>query len=728
MVVIKLDDLGEVEISKKLKADINITAKQFFEKFPDISDKLSREAKQLIIYAVNKNEEPKLKKYADEIKHFFEEVRTKMSMEFEAEETEEEEEAEELKGEQMDEPIIPEEDELETFDEDTGESEGKLTMVKERKDDTNLVPIFIEEHFEVFYEHDGTPSIKDRIKKGLVKLENISDKDRLWDIDLKLANCSNTSLDEESISIKELEPNDSFEKEYQINVDVTPELEVKEFISTINDPELQSFSLGVNTDNEVYMKIQLLNTADNELKNIELFKELSNIVDNISISFTSHGKAEVKREDDINKVYWNIESLESNGEANIELRVNVNIDDKNTKVRSGNISVSYESPQTISELSIEKFDAYTNNAFSIVTNELEEEPNTYECQFIFENKSDYLIRLVNADVYKPREIDTKFVDIDPYDIPEIPAGGKWESNTWNFESKPGKYPKFKTKVEFYTVADHILSTKYKLNYTDVELAVAALEGQLNYDIEEIPSFKITTFNLTGKVTNTGGANLNEITLTEKIQESFLPPKENDVSILINGNEIIIPDGAVSIEPDDVDTTKEHTITIKLDNLKDSDFGVVKPNDEITIKYPIVAHKPSKGSIYNSDAKLSANTYPPGKPIVLEVDPIKINVVHVRHSIAKSKDVQALDVEGEFLITITIKNMGDSEIDNYEITEKISSDLILWDVTHDPEVVDQADQKILTWKIDTIQAGETLDISYKIKPAGESKVSETQESE
>lgn len=728
MVIIKLDELGKIEIGKKLKANINITAKQFFEKFPEASAKLSREAKQYVIYAINKNEEPKLRKHEDEIKRFFEEVRTEMSMGFDAEEEEEQEEAEELKGEEMDEPIVSDETEQETFDEDTGESEGKITMDKERKDDTKLVPIVIEEQFEIFYEHDGTPSIKDRIKKGLIKLENISDKDRLWDINLKLTNRSNTSLDEESISIKELDPNDSFEKEYQINVDVTPELEVKEFISTVNDPELQSFSLGINTDNEVYMKIQLTNTAENDLKNVELFKELSKIIDNIAISFTSHGKAEVKKEDEINKVYWNIESLEPNTEAIIELRVNVNIDDINTKVRSGNISVSYQSPQAISELSIDKFDAYTNNSFSIVTTELEEEPNTYECQFIFENKSDYVIRLVNADVYKPKELDAKFVDIDPYDLPEIPAGGKWGSNTWNYSAKVGKYPKFKTKVEFYTVADHIISTKYKVNYADVELAVAALEGQLNYDIEEIPSFKITSFNLTGKVTNTGGANLNEVILTENIQEAFLPPKPNEVTIIVNGNEIMIPDGAVIIEPDDVDTTKEHTVTIKLDNLRDSDFGVVKPGDEITIKYPIVAHKPSKESVYLSNAKLSANTYPPGKPIVLKVDPIEINVVHVRHSISKSKDVQALDIEGEFLITLTIKNMGESDIDDYEITEKISSDLILWDVTHDPDVVDQVDQKILAWKIDSIEAGETLEISYKIKPAGESKVSETQESE
>ncbi|NHK30628.1 MAG: hypothetical protein FK730_04710 [Asgard group archaeon] len=728
MVIIKLDDLGDVEIGKRLKANINITAKQFFEKFPEASAKLSRDAKQQIIYAINKNEEPKLRKFEAEIKRFFEEVRTEMSMGFDVEEEEEFEEAEELKGEEMDEPIVQEEPVLETFDEDTGESEGIISVKEDRKDDTKLVPIIIEEQFEIFYEHDGTPAIKDRIKKGLIKLENISDKDRLWDINLKLANRSNTNLDEESISIKELDPNDSFEKEYQIDVDVTPELEVKEFISTVNNPEEQSFSLGINTDNEVYMKIQLVNTANDELTNVELSKELSEIIENAKVSFTSHGKAEVKKEYDTNTIFWNIESLGANAEANLELRVTINIDDKNTKVRSGNISVSYETKQAISELSIDKFDAYTNNAFSIVTEELEEEPNTYECKFIFENKSDYVIRLVNADVYKPKELEAKFVDIDPYDIPEIPAGGIWESNAWNYSTKEGKYPKFKTKVEFYTVADHRISTKYKLNYSDVELAVAALEGHLNYDIEEIPSFKITTFNLTGKVTNSGGADLNEVILVENIQEAFLPPKPHEVTILVNGQDIMIPDGAITIEPDDVDATKEHTLSIKLDNLKDSDIGVVKPGDDITIKYPIVAHKPSKDSLYKSDAKLSANTYPPGNPIVLEVDPIEINVVHVRHSISKSKDVQALDIEGEFLISLTIKNMGESEIENYEITEKISSDLILWDVTHDPEVVDKTDQKTLSWNIEAIDAGETIEISYKIKPAGESKVSETQESE
>jgi hypothetical protein len=724
MVIIKLDDLGDVEVGKKLKANINITAKQFFEKFPELSKKLSKNAKQAIIWAINKNEEPKLKRQEDEVRKFFEEVKIQLGqMGFGEEEEEEKEEAEELKSEEMDDPEVEYESGEETFDEETGKKEGQITL-SDKTDDTNLVPIIIDELIEVQYEHDGTPLAEGRVKKGTIKIDNISETDRLWDIDLQIENISNTSLDEASIVIQELDPKNSFEQDYSVDVDVTPELKVEEFISTVNDPETSSYSLAVNVDNEIYFKIHLANTADSELKNIIVEKSLAENFQNASVSSTSIGKAEMSD----GAINWTIDTLGANAEATLEVRATISIDDKNTKVRSGSIVVKYLSPQNISGLDIAKFDAYTNNAFSIVTSELEEKPNAYECQFIFENKSDYMIRLVNADVYKPDDEYEKYVDIDPNDIPEIPGGGKWSSNAWEAEAEEGVLPKFKTKVEFYTVADHQISTTYKLTYADVELAVAALEGLLSYDVELIPSFKVTTFNLTGKVSNTGGADLNEVVLVEKIQPMFLPPRQDDVKILVNGQEITIPNGTVTVEPDDMDAENEHNVSVKLENMKDSSFGALKPGEEIVISYPITAQNPIKDTTYRADATLTANTYPPGKPIVVEVEPIEIQVVHIRKKVSKSKSVQALDTEGEYEIVLTISNMGEFELDSYELTEKVSTDLILWDVTHDPEISDQYDSKVLTWKLEKVPAGETVEIKYKIKPAGETKVSESQESE
>ncbi|MHA1790994.1 MAG: hypothetical protein ACTSVI_00020 [Promethearchaeota archaeon] len=75
------------------------------------------------------------------------------------------------------------------------------------------------------------------------------------------------------------------------------------------------------------------------------------------------------------------------------------------------------SPKSISEVSIEEFDAYTNNSFGIAIYEQEEEPDKYDCQFIFENKSNYIVRLVNADVDDEKDENIMYVDVDPKDIP-----------------------------------------------------------------------------------------------------------------------------------------------------------------------------------------------------------------------------------------------------------------------------------------------------------------------
>ena len=185
---------------------------------------------------------------------------------------------------------------------------------------------------------------------------------------------------------------------------------------------------------------------------------------------------------------------------------------------------------------------------------------------------------------------------------------------------------------------------------------------------------------------------------------------------------------MTIEPDNQDPKIDHTVTIEIKNLRDTEFGALKPGDEIEIKYPITAYKPTKDILYRADATLSANTYPPGKPLVIKADPIEIEVEHVRRNIAKGKDIQALETEGEFEITLTVQNLGKSELVNYILTEKVAAGLILEDVSEKADIENKGDSKILTWKFDTIAAGETIQVKYKIKPSSDAKVSEIQKDE
>ena len=73
-------------------------------------------------------------------------------------------------------------------------------------------------------------------------------------------------------------------------------------------------------------------------------------------------------------------------------------------------------------MSIEKFDAYSNNRFYVEVAEKEEKPDTFDCQLVFQNTSEFFERLVDADVYDPNDDKKKFVEIDPDEELELPAG------------------------------------------------------------------------------------------------------------------------------------------------------------------------------------------------------------------------------------------------------------------------------------------------------------------
>ncbi len=198
MVTIKLNDIGKVEIDKRLKAELTITTRELFEQFSEAAAKLSSKAKDIIYLAVDRKEDPKVKKQENEIRNFFlavEAKSTRMKLEeaepekeekkgmgFAEEEKVEEEEAEELKAEEMEETEIKtldsdEEVVVETVDEETGEVEGELTI--EEDTESKLVPIVIKEKYEAFYKNDGEQQQKILQVKDLLS----------WKIFLKMINC-----------------------------------------------------------------------------------------------------------------------------------------------------------------------------------------------------------------------------------------------------------------------------------------------------------------------------------------------------------------------------------------------------------------------------------------------------------------------------------------------------------------------------------------------------------
>lgn len=730
MVKIELGNLGSVDVSKKFKANLNVTSEELFERFGNLAEDLTPQGKQIIQESIDTGREVKSKTSEDEITKFFEKIKA-LSGKYGVgeDELDELEPIEQEKTKQMDagssgSAAVDYDSGKVTIDKNTGKKEGKVLLGSQGKEG-KVVPIKISENLKLYIEHDGSLSSKKAEAKGEISIENVSNKDRLWDIDLKLDNIGGTNLKEKAVSIKELAPETSEVVEYNVKADVKPALKIEEFISTINDPNVEFYALANNNVNDIYIALKIENITEDILKSIKIKKIIPEGISENKIISKSTGSTEISDIEEGKAIVWSIDEMKKGTKEKLEIKLTVQIDNKDTKLRSGKIFAEYIQGASLSGLKIDKFDAYSNNNFYIISYEMDEAPDKYECQFVFENKSDYMLKLVNADVYNIEDTSVKYVDIDPGEIPPLPAGAKWESNVWEYQTE-GEYPQFKNKVEFFTVADHIIETNNSIEISDLELAVAAMEGTLSYNVTKLASYKVTPFDLTATVENTGGSDINEVILTENIQTKFKAPKPEEIKILINGEPIDVKREWVTVSPDDESSDRPHKVEVKLANLKDTDIGPLKPGDKITITYPIIADKPDTSSVYRADAKLIANTYPPGKPLEVKVDPIEIIVEHIRRKIVKGKDINALATEGEYEITLYVDNNGSHDLENYELHDKIPEGGKYSDLSAEPKVSKEGGVTMLTWVMDSVKPGDRAAVKYKLKVKG--KASDVQDSE
>jgi hypothetical protein len=719
-------DLGKVEVtSKKFTANLKVNSARLFSMYPTLVEDLSKDAITMIRDAVDKKKEIQPKKSEAEIIEFFQNVKSfsgKLGMG--VEEKGEIKKSENLKKQQMDEGKVDYGDRTRTVDRDTGKEEGSIkfgTSGREGK----LIPIKIDENFTASLGHDGKLIEGKKVEtKGKFSIVNVSNKDRLWDIDLKLAESAGTDLEEEFISVAELAPGKTEEVGYSLTKkELKPLVEIKEFISTLNDPKSESYSLVLNADNNIYTAITIKNLSDAKLTAVEVKKLIPAEFSKADIVHSSIGKTNIDNTDNGKVAIWTIEELGANAEQKIEIRTQVNIKDKNTKVHSGKILVKYTSPTSLSGLKIEKFDAYTNNNFYISSDEQDEEPDKYDCQFTFENKSEFMLRLVNADVYDPKDDKKKYVDIDPEEVPPLPGGAKWVSNSWQYKAEAGVDPHFKTKVEFFVISDHQINTTSTLDIADLELAVASIEGWIKYDVTRLASFKETEFHATMHVENTGGANLNEVILTEKIQTGFVPPAADQVVITLNDEEIELDTDAIKIEPSNQDAKSVHTVTVSLKDLRETELEAFGPGDVVEVKYPIIASRPDKEIKYVSNVLYLANTYPAGKALEVRAQSVEIEVTHIRKKYYAGKEITALSTAGQYEITLYVVNTGQFELVNYEIIDRIPENFEYSKMTEDPDVKKEAGQDVLKWVIEKIAPGDRYEVKYNL--SGEGKPSDAQ---
>ena len=696
---------------------------------------------------------------------------------FDAEDADEALEAEGLRRTQMDVPEVELMDRdtstsyYETYDEETGKLEGAVYLKDgNRKGLLALVKI-IE---EVKAEQDHYANLESIAFKGNLNVENPSTQDRLWDIDITLKGIEGTNLKSSAIKIQELgitEDDNVDSREFKIKGEASNNLLVKEFINTlpnaddilnINDMEseliklqdqsaeaeeleeeededdeegdggveassLESYGISIEKETTVTFAIALRNMFEKSISNVEVVKSITDEFSRPVIQDTSVGVANIEG----SQIVWKIDQLEPETTVICKFTCDILVSTIDP-IKTGIIEVSYVAASSYSKgLGIDKFDAYTSNRFYLDIIERDEEPGVWDCNLVFENTSEFIVDLFNADVYAPDDEGTKLIDIDPGDVPRLPAGAEWQSIKWVYEFDD--YPSFRKLLEFRVVPDFQTQVNGAISISDVELSIASMTGELAYTITEtaeptikeieamliqVPTFKESDVIAVHKLVNNGSAPLNEIVVQQQFfTEQFQAPNADEIKILWDDSEIEVDSSAVSVEGD--------VFKIELSDLKDSSTGMFEPESKLEIQYPIHCINPAQDARFEAEVIYLANTYPISSEIEIKPDVPVISSQHYRRKFRISKAIKALSELGEYQIILSIENIGEMPLQNINLLDKVPDNFEYSNLSTKPLITDEVGADTLKWEIEVLEGAEKLEFTYDIKGKGKYSPSEAQ---
>lgn len=737
----------------------------------------------------------------DEDKKKKKEKETEMG--FDESEAEEAEEAEEVLATDMDEEEVSLKDTdtstagYETYDKETGELEGKIILKDGERGGERIFVKFIE---DVSVNQDHNLDDVSITFDGTFKVENPSEIDRIWDVDIELINTEKTDLGEEKIHITEIgteEDNDSWEKQFKLEGEAKNLLLVKEYISTLPREEadnvlnptdinndlnnlqekeveqgeeeveeeeikedldeveeeveeededededewtdggmeaaeynLESFAVPKDAEKTITFVIAMKNLFNAAVKNVEVVKNIPDEFTNISILDAQVGMAD----EDGEQITWTIDELEPDTTVILKFTADILTTDIDS-VKTGLIDVTYEGASSFAEgLEVDEFDAYARNKFFVETLERDEEPGVWDCQLIFENTSDFIVQILNADVYDPEFPDDetkKMIDIDPSEIDPLPKGAQWLSRVWEYESD--EYPSFKRRLEFRVMPDYQTIVNGALSIEDTELEIASLTGKVYYSLKEftaaseeeeeeeviegeeaknlitVPTFKEKDVYASLTLINDGSAPLNEVKITQdSFSEIFQAPdpESDEIHLYLDGEEMQIEGDAIVLE--------DNTMIFNLKDLKDSDMGMFQPDSKLELQYPIHCIKPKRDDRFVSEVELLGNTYPVSEPLVYEPDVPEIEAVHLRRKFRIGKEVIPIGELGTYRIELSVENRGNMPLSDLVLMDKVPDSFEYTNESQEPEIVDEVGQDILKWDLEPLDEGETVRITYEI---------------
>ncbi len=607
------------------------------------------------------------------------------------------------------------------------------------------VLILNEEFMEFHYQNDGAR--KAVTGNGNISIFNNSVKDRIWDANLQFSGSQfNNQKTDNNLNLGIFEPNSNKVLKYEIvNSDDLPDLiEVSENIENLSEDikifkndnkesdliENETLKVGnkknylllLGKENKVKFSINIVNISTSILENIKFKKSFTENFYDLEFNSNKGKEFKVTR----NSIDCSLNNLNPGEQAEITILAKL-FPKKKENIKTGNIEITFNlSNKVISGVKINHFSAYSHAMHAIKKTEKNHAPNNWQCSLIFENHSDFKLKLNSVLVYDKSKT-TKILDLDFKTSGSAIINPRGKYKTESFDCVDEKEPTFSRKVEYSVDYRTEKNSMITSRFDDSFFTVVNIVLKKKLSEEEIKSFEETVLNSKIIINNQGTIPINGLRIVERVPEDFLPSRNiSDYTLYRSSGKLNIEEIELNLKPDDEDPTHEHTIELNI-NLKNGALkSVIEVDDFLELKYPLKAMTPDYKKAYDFPLNVSA-FYSRFKNSGMkefymitnnlsDQEKSSINISHKRRKVMVGKQIYPGRSANEFAIYIVAKNGSSIKLNDVNITDTIpeSFELISSNIEHKLSKSKKNGDQNISFTIDTLLPYQEREIMYYLK--------------
>ena len=564
---------------------------------------------------------------------------------------------------------------------------------------------------------------------GLLSINNPSEKDRLWDIDIFLGGLSNTDIEEGHLPVQELDPGSDHTREYEVSgprmlvvrerLDTKPDRGQDRSTSSVCSEEVQSISI----------EIEVENVGPVDLHDVEVTRDIPSQLD------VAGGDSHTVNQ---GALTWAVGTLSPGGKRNLPLTAEL-VSEVIDPIDAGSTRATYRADATLSAMSVTELDAFCRG-FSYMDVDEDERPDNWRCQAIFENRSSFAVDLVRLQVKLAGSDDLLF-DISDVEKDVLPDG-VWKSEEAIVPSTDK--PNFNQELGFTVIPRVTHTTNGVIELQQHVITVLEADVKKSYSVDVLRSYREAAVDAEITVENTGSSTINLMRMTDDVPGIFNHPDIEQIMCSIDGKDLIrdqfrieVKEG-LSLESERVSPDGPgHTMLLTIGTK--GPIGL-EPGQTLTVSYPLIAPDPSPDNDVVAGplrCDFSAERYGPVATRMLSEVPIA-RVIHKRRKFSTGKEVFPAGGAGRYEVLIMFQNRSDSALEDLILHDVVPAAFEIkgYNIRSDAKGNREAEMEKepaedgtkVTWHLDVIEKDERIEVIYELVGDAdvEYKVSEAQE--